>query len=98
MLNDEFVGQQARALAKRVEAACAGAPSERLLESQVAAAFRIALARIPSEQEQAWCRETLERQAQRYQEAGEDAPTAARQALAQLCHTLFNTSEFLYIE
>jgi hypothetical protein len=111
MFNDEFVVEQASAMANRIVNAASAAPRE-----QITLAFRLALARQPNERELAWCEEYLTRQTQRFQAqgqpatgqstqaaAGENAPaeahqTAARQALVQLCHTLFNTSEFLYAE
>jgi hypothetical protein len=94
MLNDEFVAEQSRALAERVEAAT-GSASER---TRIESAFRLVLGRRPSEQESAWCEELLVRQVQRFQSAGSSGQPAAREALVQLCHTLFNTSEFLYAE
>jgi hypothetical protein len=106
MFNDEFVVEQARAMADRIVNAASAAPRE-----QIRLAFRLALARQPNERELAWCGEYLARQTQGFQTqeqqatgnssqaaADESGQAAARQALVQLCHTLFNTSEFLYAE
>jgi hypothetical protein len=78
MLNDDFVREQAGHLARRVHRHAGDTP-----ERQVAAAFRIALGRKPTEREAGLCRETLK------QPGGE--------GLIRLCHILLNTSEFLYV-
>ncbi|MCL6502170.1 MAG: PSD1 and planctomycete cytochrome C domain-containing protein [Pirellulales bacterium] len=92
MLNDAFVCSRSEGVAERVEA-CAAEPA-----GQIAAAFRFILCRLPNADEQGWCARFLEEQAALYQASGA-APQAARhEALVQLCHALFNSSEFLYIE
>jgi hypothetical protein len=93
MLNDAFVAEQARHFAERVEQA-AGPTGERPIRT----AFRLALARPPSAAETEICARLLERQAAAYREAGRPAAEAERLALVQLCQTLLNTSEFLYVE
>ena len=93
MLNDVFLAEQAERFAARVEASATGA-----LEERIVRAFRLALARRPNESEQRTCRELLARQAELHVAAGADSDSASHKALVQLCHTLFNTSEFLYAE
>ncbi|HMC66520.1 MAG TPA: DUF1549 and DUF1553 domain-containing protein [Gemmataceae bacterium] len=93
MLNDAFVAQQAEQFAERV-ARLAGASKA----SAIPAAFRLALARAPSGREIAWCVKLLERQAAIYRSAKLPADQAEKKALVQLCHSLLNTSEFLYAE
>jgi hypothetical protein len=93
MLNDAFVAEQARHFADRVERA-AGPSGERAIHT----AFRLALARPPSAAETDICLRLLERQAALYREAGQPTGAAERLALVQLCQTLLNTSEFLYVE
>jgi hypothetical protein len=93
MLNDAFVSEQARHFADRVERA-AGPTGERAVRT----AFRLALGRPPSAKELGICARLLERQAAAGREAGRPAAEADHQALVQLCHTLLNTSEFLYAE
>jgi hypothetical protein len=93
MLNDPFVTEQAAYFADRV-ARIAG-PSR---EKAIRAAFRLALARPPNAVEHDVCARLLERQARLFREANMAAPQAERNALVQLCHTLLNTSEFLYVE
>ena len=65
---------------------------------QVERGFRLALSRRPNPNEAATCAELLARQAALYRSAGTDPEAALHQALVQLCHTLLNTSEFLYVE
>ena len=65
-------------------------------DERVETVFLLALARRPNEEERRWSIELLDRQAEIYTRSGSDAPDAA--ALVQLCHTLLNTSEFLYAE
>jgi cytochrome c553 len=93
MLNDEFFRQQAGWLADRVTAASGPSATQR-----IELAFRYALARRPNPDETTWCGELLADQARLFQQAGQDEAAASRQALVELCHTLLNTSEFLYAE
>jgi hypothetical protein len=93
MMNDAFVAEQAEKLAKRVEDG--GAASD---ENKIAAIFRLALARQPNDVEITTCRDLLHRQAEAFQSAGVAAEAAGSRALVQLCHTVLNTSEFLYVE
>jgi mono/diheme cytochrome c family protein len=92
MLNDDLVAEQAGFFADRVEATASTPPL------QIELAFRLALARRPSDSETAWCQELLAQQAELLRASGLDSGQAAHQALVQLCRTLFNTSEFLYAE
>jgi mono/diheme cytochrome c family protein len=101
MLNDAFVAEQARHFADRV----ARAPQVRALaepvaheEAAIRTAFRLALGRDPTAAEKDICTRLLKRQAAAYREAGQSAEQAQRHALVSLCHTLLNTSEFLYVE
>jgi len=94
MQNDAFILDQAEQFAARVQAAAGIAMRER-----IELAFRTALARHPTPKEAAWSTELIERQTARHlQTAGTTPEQAAKLALANLCHTLLNTSEFLYIE
>jgi len=90
MLNDRTVLEQADFLAARV-AGSAGTP-----EGRIDAAFRIVLARPPRPRETEWCAGLLDRHIQRYLAQKQSADQAAQKALVHLCHTLLNTSEFLY--
>ena len=93
MWNDSFVVGQAEAAAAR-EGAAAGSSAE-----QAALAFRTVLGRAPRPPELAACVEALERDAELLRPAGSASSSedARRQALERLYHTLFNTSELVYI-
>ncbi len=93
MLNDGFLAEQAEHFARRVERI--GPPSP---EPRIDLAFRLALVRRPVADERETCRELLDRDERRFLESGMGRDAAAHQALVQLCRTLFNTSEFLYVE
>jgi Protein of unknown function (DUF1549)/Protein of unknown function (DUF1553) len=94
MLNDEFIAEQADHLASRV-ATAARLGSE---EQAVRSAFVLALAREPSATESRRCVNFLNQQERTFQGAGAPQNLAFQKALAQLCRTLYNTSEFLYSE
>jgi hypothetical protein len=93
MLNDEFIAEEAEHLASRVasDASASG-------ELAVRRAFGLALARDPSARETRQCIEFLDRQRRECQKCGASDDHAMKTALAQLCRTLYNTSEFLYSE
>jgi hypothetical protein len=93
MLNDPFVTEQAAQFAGRVVRLTDGSPAK-----MIEYAFRLALARPPSAAEEKICARLLERQARIFREAKLPAAAADRKALVELCHTLLNTSEFLYVE
>jgi hypothetical protein len=93
MLNNGFVAEQAEHFARRVERSSPRSP-ERVIEL----AFRLALVRRPAAVEIETCRELLCRDEQLFLEKGTSRGDAAHQALVQLCQTLFNTSEFLFVE
>ena len=93
MLNDAFVAEQAAEVAGRI-ARMAGASGEQPIQ----AAFRLALARLPTPAEIRVASDLLDRQAAIYRAAKLSSQEAERKALVQLCHTLLNTSEFLYAE
>ncbi len=93
MMNDAFVVEQAGHLARRVMRAAAGAK-----DRYVRSAFRYVLARTPSAAEEEVCARLLRDQASLFAAARVSAAEAEERALAQLCHVLFNTSEFLYAE
>ena len=93
MLNDDFVIEQATHLAARVARLTDG-PKEKAIRS----VFRLALARLPSPNEMEICSRLLERQTAIFRASKLSAQAAEHQALVQLCHTILNTSEFLYVE
>ncbi|MDX2149276.1 MAG: DUF1549 and DUF1553 domain-containing protein [Bryobacteraceae bacterium] len=84
LLNDEMVLGWAKAFAQRV-----GNDPGMSADSRIERAFRLALHRAPTAKEAAGMKEFLERQTRI---AGADA------ALADLCHVLLNSNEFLYLD
>ncbi|MGE3315276.1 MAG: DUF1549 and DUF1553 domain-containing protein [Planctomycetaceae bacterium] len=94
MLNGALLWQQSERFATRL---VEQQPKSR--EKQIAAAFEAVLAREPSTDETKWSKELLDRQQAVYQResAAADAVAVERRALVHFCHTLLNTSEFLYV-
>jgi hypothetical protein len=91
LLNGAFLWEQAEKLATRFEE-----NKDTAFEERIAAAFQRALARRPSPEELSQSSQFLEKQAALYRDKGLDEQAAAHKALVHLCHTLLNTSEFLY--
>ena len=87
MLNDRFLFEQSEKLADRVVEMSGESPEQR-----IKAAFRLVLARLPNDTELEFCTSFVQTQKRKYPQ------DADQQALVQLCHTLLNTSEFLYAE
>lgn len=83
MLNDRFVLEHAEHLAARV-VKTVGADTAK----QIEVAFRITLGRPPRDSERLACEAAFTNFAKQDSE---------EKALIQLCHTLLNTSEFLYV-
>jgi len=92
MLNDAFVLEQAGHFADRVSRAV---PSQST-EDRIRLAFELALTRPPNTEELRWCSQMLRQTAERFQIENVSPGEAATRALPQLCHTLLNTSEFLF--
>jgi hypothetical protein len=93
MLNDEFIAEQAEQLASRSAAAAEGS-----WKLTVQAAFSLVLARSPSEAETRQCLDFLLHQRRAFEQAGATEDESVTKSFAQLCRTLYNTSEFLYSE
>ena len=92
MMNDEFVVEQSRRLAARV-AKEAGLSSD----ARIRRLFRLTLARGPSPQERDLCDRMLSKQTNLYRADSPDNP-AELAALEDLCQTVLNMNEFLYLE
>jgi hypothetical protein len=93
MLNDEFVADESAHFAARL--ANSSLPNN---EIAVERAFALALCRTPDDREVRRCAAYLNTQRDAFETAGETTHDATRHALTELCHTLLNTSEFLYAE
>ncbi|MBI1358432.1 MAG: DUF1553 domain-containing protein [Acidobacteria bacterium] len=94
MLNDAEVNEQAELFARRVKAA-GHTPAD-----QIRLAFRMAFGRYPAAEELDWALAFYNRERDRYQTASNPASAASpsEAALAGVCHVLFNSNEFLYVE
>src|SRR5262245_15537443 len=111
MMNDAFVAQQAAHLAKRVMQSAAGAKDKHVqlafryvLVRMPSAGEEKVCARL-LEQQRALFAATVGQDSDPARSGrigilphGLSAADAEERALAQLCHVLFNTSEFLYVE
>ncbi len=93
LLNDAFMFEQAQRFAERVAAGSSGAANA----ARIDAAFGIAFGRPAQAVEATWAAELLARQAERFRAEQLPAEAADLKALAQLCHTLLASNEFLYV-
>jgi hypothetical protein len=93
MLNDQIVAEESTHFAARVLVV-----APQTTEGTIKEAFSLALCRQPDNRELARCTQYLRVQSETFQESGENPRDASRHALTELCHTLLNTSEFLYAE
>ena len=95
MMNDKEVLTQAGHFADRVlSTAGSGADDRALLDT----AYRYALGRTPDATEASTLSGLLQRERDRFRQAGRPEPEAARESLASVCHVLLNANEFLYVE
>ncbi|MBW3623753.1 MAG: DUF1553 domain-containing protein [Armatimonadetes bacterium] len=90
MMNNAFIREQAAHFAERVRKEAGESPP-----AQVERAFMLALGRLPAPAERAKSLAFVERQ-QRH--LGDSKTDPSREALADLCHALFNLSEFIYLD
>ena len=91
LLNNEFVHRQSTALANRVRLEAGNTPTEQIIR-----AWEITLQRTPSPLELSQALDHLSEQRESFSAAQNPKPT--HQALQSLCHVLFNTNEFLYLD
>ncbi|MBM4067699.1 MAG: DUF1553 domain-containing protein [Planctomycetes bacterium] len=93
LLNSEFLFAQSERLASRV-LSTAGMK----LRAQVRESFQAALSRPPRDAELSRCDGFLADQTRTYAADNKTREQAIRRALADLCHMLVSTNEFLYVE
>ncbi|MBB6049270.1 PSD1 and planctomycete cytochrome C domain-containing protein [Armatimonas rosea] len=91
MFNGEFGWEQARHFAERVAKDAGSDPA-----AQVTLAYRLALVRKPTPTQLAQATAFLAKKAELHRAEKKANPEQA--ALADLCHILFNTNEFLYAD
>ena len=91
LFNGEFSRTASQQFAERVVKEAGNAP-----EKRIERAYRIAFVRRPTPAQKSLALSFLQKQAQLYARTGrKDADLAA---LADLCHVLINTNEFLYLD
>lgn len=92
MLNGALVWEQSERFADRILQQAPSDPAK-----QVSLVFRFALGRPPSADEAHASLGLIVRQLALYEGDAATASVASRKALIHLCHTLLNSSEFLYV-
>jgi cytochrome c553 len=93
LMNDDFVSDQAGYLADRILAEAKADPAARVEQ-----AFQLALSRSPSAARIEQATAFLAQREQAYRKDGKLQAESARLALTDLCHVLFNSNEFLYVD
>ena len=91
LLNGAFLWDQAEQFAMELNK-----QEPQMLDEQIRLAFQRVLVRQPTEEEFSQSVQFLDHQSNRYRRQERDAEHAAQRALVHLCHSLLNTSEFLY--
>ena len=95
MLNGNFAQEQAEHFARRVrdEAGSSRPP-------RIERAFRLALGRVPTDEEWSLVEDVLTKQSQVYAQSNSDFTPQQNEdaALVDLCQMLLNANEFLYVE
>lgn len=92
LLNGEWTLARSQAMAGRLERLVPGVANR---PARIGAAYRLAFGREPEPDEIHDAVEFLDRQEVL---AGKSAAKSAHEALADLCHSLLNSNEFLYVE
>jgi hypothetical protein len=92
-LNGPFVIENAAHLAERVLKTSGDEPAR-----QIETAYRLALSRQPTASEIRKCRAYLDEQTTLHAGDKSSGKPEPRKALADLCHMLLSTNEFLYVE
>ena len=89
-LNGNQPRRYAEAFAARARTASPG--------DSLAAVYRIAISRLPSDRERAVAQAFINQQKMSYIEAGRDATQADQDAFTDFCQAVFSLNEFLYID
>lgn len=91
LFNGEFGRTESRAFAERVAKDAGNS-----VDKQIVRAYRIALCRPPTASQMTTARQFLRRKAQMY--VAEKRADAELASLADFCHVLINTNEFIYLD
>ena len=94
LLNDNFMVESAGYLADQVSGVAREGRAARLIE----AAYLLTLSRPPTVAEKELAQALLQDQEELHRRANMTPDKAAKAALANLCHMLLASNEFLYIE
>ena len=93
LLNNQFVHEQSEALANRITKQAGHGQTD-----QATLAWRFMLGRSPSSGELKLSIEHLRKQVKHFTDNASQAKPASQLALTSLCHVLFNSNEFLYVD
>jgi hypothetical protein len=93
LMNDDFVSDQASYFAERILAETKADPA-----AWVDRAFQLALGRSPRPARRAEAIAFVQERRQVYRDQKRSEPEATRLALTDLCHVLFNSNEFIYVD
>ncbi|MAV36904.1 MAG: hypothetical protein CMJ59_15765 [Planctomycetaceae bacterium] len=94
MLNDQFVGDQAAALARRV---IGQSKDKQDAAAQISRAFQLTLVRGANDEELQWLLDAFNDHKRAYANSGQDPAASHQAAMTRLCQAFFSTSEFLYV-
>ena len=72
--------------------------SATFVEATIDRAYRLALSRNPTAQEQAAAQEFLRQQIARYEKTGKTHDQSSEQAYADICQALLSSNEFVYVD
>ncbi|NND07342.1 MAG: DUF1553 domain-containing protein [Saprospiraceae bacterium] len=90
LLNDDFVIEQAAVWAKKIS------DEEKDIERRITNIYRAAFSRAPTNDEVESCRQFLIDQGRKYELEAEEALHSLR-LWTELCHSIFNMKEFIYL-
>ncbi|MBA61477.1 MAG: hypothetical protein CMJ76_03840 [Planctomycetaceae bacterium] len=93
MLNSEFLGHQAQALARRIQKQ---APDN--LALQLEQLFQYTLGRPISDDERKTCTDVFQHHFEAFTKEDPKTKQAYQKALASVCQVVFSTNEFIYIQ
>lgn len=96
LMNNGMIRELSESLASRVAQTAGSDPT-----NQIRTLYRITLSRLPTMEEEGNARATLQELTAKWSEPArqlENRPAPANRALANLCHALLNSAEFIFID